>query len=163
LTAIVDETATQQGSQPTPGLVGWVRSRVQSKHLFFVLIGIYNTAFGYVAFAGLHLTFPHLNYMFVLIVSRELSVVSAFVAYRLFVFKVKGRILHDFARFWLVYSGALILNMVALPFFVEVVGLGVLLAQAVTMVLTVISSWIGHNHFSFSRTSPTSEPLLEAS
>jgi hypothetical protein len=53
--------------------------------------------------------------------------------------------------------------MLALPFFVEVVGLGVLLAQAVTMVLTVISSWVGHNHFSFSRASSGPEPLLEAS
>jgi putative flippase GtrA len=128
----------------------------------FVLIGVYNTGFGYAAFTALHLTMPHLNYMFVLIISRELSVVSAFIAYRLLVFKVKGGLVHDFARFWLVYSGALIVNMVALPFFVEIVGFGVLLAQAVTIALTVASSWIGHSRFSFKRADAEPEGLLEA-
>jgi putative flippase GtrA len=151
-------TSRALGLLPTP-----IRSRVQAKHLKFVLIGIYNTAFGYAAFAGLHLELPRLNYMFVLIVSREISVVSAFVAYRLFVFKVKGALVGDFMRFWLVYSGAMVANLIALPFFVEIVGLNVLLAQAITMVLTVISSWIGHNHFSFKRTSAhaESDPVLE--
>jgi putative flippase GtrA len=100
--------------------------------------------------------------MIVLIISRELSVVSAFIAYRLLVFKVRGELIHDFARFWLVYSGSLVLNMVALPFFVEIVGLEVLVAQALTIVLTVLSSWIGHSHFSFKRESVEPEQLLEA-
>jgi putative flippase GtrA len=139
-------------------MIASLRSQVQSKHLKFVLIGIYNTAFGYAAFAGLHQALPRLNYMFVLIVSREISVVSAFVAYRLFVFKVKGAVVHDFMRFWLVYSGAMVANLIALPFFVEIVGLNVLLAQAITMILTVISSWVGHNHFSFKRASADDEP-----
>jgi putative flippase GtrA len=135
-----------------------IRSRIQSKHLKFALIGVYNTLFGYGAFAGLHEGFPHINYMFVLIVSREISVVSAFVAYRIFVFKVKGSMASDFMRFWLVYSGAMVANLIALPFFVEIVGLNVLLAQAITMILTVISSWVGHNHFSFRRTGAEAEP-----
>jgi putative flippase GtrA len=130
---------------------GLTRWRVRSAHVKFVIIGIYNTLFGYFAFAGLHLGFPQVNYMLILVISRELSVVSAFVAYRLLVFKVKGRLLADFGRFWLVYSGALILNLIALPFFVEIIGLNVLLAQAVTIVLTVVSTWIGHSHFSFKR------------
>ena len=140
-----------------------IRSRVQPKHLKFALIGIYNTLFGYGAFAGLHEGFPHINYMFVLIVSREISVVSSFIAYRLFVFKVKGAVVSDFMRFWLVYSGAMVANLIALPFFVEIIGLNVLLAQAITMILTVISSWIGHNHFSFKRaaTEAESESALE--
>jgi putative flippase GtrA len=123
----------------------------------FVLIGIYNTLFGYAVFAGLHEALPHVNYMLVLIVSREISVVSAFIAYRLFVFKVKGGMVADFMRFWLVYSGAMIANLIALPFFVEIVGLNVLLAQAITMILTVISSWIGHNRFSFKRANANGE------
>jgi putative flippase GtrA len=142
-------------SDPSRGapfhLIASLRSRVRSKHLKFVFIGIYNTAFGYGAFAALHEGFPRLNYMLVLIVSREISVVSAFVAYRLFVFKVKGALVHDFMRFWLVYSGAMVANLIALPFFVEIIGLNVLLAQAITMILTVMSSWVGHNYFSFKR------------
>lgn len=147
----------------TPRVV-WPRPRVRSEHVKFVIIGIYNTLFGYLAFAGLHLGLPRVNYMLILIVSRELSVVSAFVAYRLLVFKVKGGLLGDFGRFWLVYSGALVLNLLALPFFVEVVGLNILVAQAVTITLTVICSWIGHSHFSFRRARIDHEPeaVLEA-
>jgi putative flippase GtrA len=135
-----------------------IRSRLQPKHVKFALIGVYNTLFGYGAFAGLHEAFPHVNYMFVLIVSREVSVVGSFIAYRLFVFKVRGAVVSDFMRFWLVYSGAAVANLIALPFFVQIVGLNVLVAQAVTMVLTVISSWIGHNHFSFKRSATEAEP-----
>jgi putative flippase GtrA len=138
-------------------LPGPVRARVHSKHVKFVVIGVYNTIFGYTVFAALHLGLPHVNYMFALIVSRELSVISAFVAYRLFVFKVKGPLLPDFARFWMVYSGALVLNLIALPFLVQIVGLGVLVAQAITVVLMVVSTWIGHNHFSFKRSAAESE------
>jgi len=158
--------ATEQPTEPN-GLFRLlpkaVRSRIGSKHVKFVIIGIYNTLFGYSVFAGLHIELPHVNYMFVLIVSREISVISAFVVYRLLVFKVKGRIITDFARFWLVYSGALVLNLIALPFFVEIVGLHVLVAQAVTLILTVISTWIGHNHFSFKRdhVDPDPSELLE--
>jgi putative flippase GtrA len=148
----------------TAWLPGRARLRVRPEHVKFVIIGIYNTLFGYVAFAGLHLGFPRVNYMFVLIVSRELSVVSAFIAYRLLVFKVKGGLLGDFGRFWLVYSGALVLNLLALPFFVEVVGTNVLVGQAMTIVLTVICTWIGHSHFSFKRAriEGEPEPVLEA-
>jgi putative flippase GtrA len=135
-----------------------IRSRIRPKHLKFALIGVYNTLFGYAVFAGLHEGFPHINYMFVLIVSREISVVSSFIAYRIFVFKVKGALVSDFMRFWLVYSGAMVANLIALPFFVEIVGLNVLLAQAITMILTVISSWVGHNYFSFRRTGSDAEP-----
>jgi putative flippase GtrA len=128
-----------------------VRARVHSKHVKFVIIGIYNTLFGYAAFAVLHLGLTHVNYMLILVVSRELSVISAFVAYRVFVFRVKGAIVPDFLRFWMVYSGALVLNLIALPFLVEIVGLNVLVAQALIVVLMVITTWIGHNHFSFKR------------
>jgi putative flippase GtrA len=150
--------STKPTSRALALLPSSIRSRLQPKHVKFAVIGVYNTLFGYGAFAGLHEGFPHVNYMFVLIVSREVSVVSAFVAYRLFVFKVRGAIVSDFVRFWLVYSGAMVANLIALPFFVEIVGLNVLLAQAVTMVLTVISSWIGHSHFSFKRSTNEVEP-----
>jgi putative flippase GtrA len=141
-----------------------IRTRIHSKHVKFVVIGIYNTLFGYAVFAALHLSLPHVNYMLVLIVSRELSVVSAFIAYRLFVFKVKGPIVPDFLRFWMVYSGALVINLIALPFLVQVVGLDVLVAQALTVSLMVISTWIGHNHFSFKRSDSDTEAetVLEA-
>jgi putative flippase GtrA len=156
------------GAQPTAGV--WrvvpepVRTRIHSKHVKFVVIGIYNTLFGYAVFAGLHLALPHVNYMLVLIVSRELSVVSAFIAYRLFVFKVKGPIVPDFLRFWMVYSGALVINLIALPLLVQVAGLNVLVAQAITVTFMVISTWIGHNHFSFRRSGEERDPetVLEA-
>jgi putative flippase GtrA len=151
-------------AQPGHGSRVWnlmpssIRSRIRPQHVKFAAIGIYNTLFGYAVFAGLHLGFPHVNYIFVLIVSREVSVVSAFIAYRWLVFKVKGGLVGDFVRFWMVYSGALVMNLIALPFFVQIVGMSVLPAQALVVVLTVISTWIGHNHFSFKRDHVELEP-----
>jgi putative flippase GtrA len=141
-----------------------ITSRIEPRHVKFAAIGIYNTLFGYAVFASLHLAIQQLNYMLVLILSRELSVISAFVAYRWLVFKVKGGLVGDFFRFWMVYSGALVLNLIALPVLVQIAGLGVLVAQAIIIVLTVITTWIGHNYFSFKRDHVDLEPesALEA-
>jgi putative flippase GtrA len=130
------------------------RLRLRREHLLFVLIGIYNTTAGYALFTGLHLAFPHLGYMLVLIVSREVNLVGAFVAYRVFVFKVRGHLLRDFGRFWLVYLGPMLLNLAALPFLVQVLGMNVLAAQALCLVGMVSLSWLGHSRYSFRRSEP---------
>lgn len=131
--------------------MGPLLGRVRSEHVWFVIVGGYNTAFGYAVFAGVHLLFPSLHYLVVLLIAHVLSVLNAFVAYRLLVFKVRGNVLTDLLRFWSVYLAALALNAVALPLLVEAVGLEVLIAQALVVFVTALMSYLGHKHFSFRR------------
>ena len=120
--------------------------------LRFLLVGAFNTAFGFALFAVLlHLAGDRVHYLVVLCFAMVIAVLVAFTAYRLFVFKVRGNVLRDLARFSLVYVGVLAGNAIALPLLVEVAGLPILSAQAIIVVATVIANFLLHRSFSFRR------------
>jgi putative flippase GtrA len=125
--------------------------RLRSEHVRYLAVGGWNTAFAYAVFAGLHLAFLSLNYMVVLLVTHAIGTMNAFLTYRYLVFRVSGTFFTDLARFALVYVGAITFNLVALPVLVEGAGLDVLLVQGLIVSVTVVSSYLGHKHFSFRR------------
>jgi len=127
------------------------RPRARRQPVLFLLVGAWNTAFGYAVFAGLHLAWPGLHYLAVLGISHVLGVLNAFVAYRTIVFRVRGTVLRDLLRFWGVYLVSLAVNLAALPLLVEAAGLPVLLAQAMVVFVVALISWFGHTTFSFRR------------
>jgi len=125
---------------------------VREQGLRFVLVGALNTAFGFVLFALLlHLVDDRVHYLVVLFVATIGAVLFAFAGYRTFVFRVRGNLLKDLARFSLVYVVALAVNSVCLPLLVEVGGVPVLPAQAGFVVVTVVASFLAHRSFSFRR------------
>lgn len=124
---------------------------ITSEHVWFLIVGAYNTAFGFAVFAAVHLLFPGIPYLVVLLIAHVISVLNAFWAYRVLVFKVRGHVWRDLARFWTVYLGALAVNAALLPLLVEVAGLDVLVAQALVVFVTALGSYVGHKRFSFQR------------
>ncbi len=78
--------------------------------VMFLMVGAYNTVFGLAVFALLYVLLPTLHYLGVLFISVVLSTANAFVAYRVLVFKVKGRVGLDLVRFLAVYAVTLGLN-----------------------------------------------------
>ena len=128
------------------------RVRPSALHIRYVAAGVHNTVFGYGLFALLYwLLRRNVNYLIILVVSHTVSVVNAYIVYRLFVFRVQGRFLTDGLRFGLVYGLAIAANVVLLPLLVHA-GVGVLVAQAVLVAATVVASYLAHKHFSFRRT-----------
>jgi len=67
------------------------------------------------------------------------------------VFRVRGHIWRDLARFETVYLSALAVNFVVLPLLVQIGHVPVLLSQFAIMFVTSLMSWLGHKNFSFSR------------
>lgn len=138
------ETVVTGAREPT--------GRVPSRGVRFLLVGGFNTIFGYACFVGLQQTVgQRTHYLVVLLIAHVLSVLLAFVLYRILVFRVTGRILGDLWRFWSVYLVALAINLVALPLLVELGKLPVVLAQALVLVGTVCLSFVAHGRFSFHR------------
>ncbi len=118
----------------------------------FVAVGALNTVFGFVLFAlALALAGDHVHYLVVLVAATVVAVLVAFAGYRTFVFKVRGSVLKDLARFSLVYLVGLAVNVVALPVLVEVFGVPVLPAQAAFLAVTAAMSFVAHRSFSFRR------------
>lgn len=136
-------------------------SWLRDQRTAFLIVGAVNTVFGYLAFAGFLLTVGQLwerwGYLAALACAHVVSVLFAFVLYRLVVFRVRGHVLADLWRFETVYLLALAVNFALLPLLVEIVHLPVLLAQALIVFVTAVMSWVGHKRYSFRRPSPADE------
>ena len=127
-------------------------ARADRKEVRYLVVGGWNTLFGYLVFAVLQLTVGHvIGYMAVLVIAQVIGILNAYVLYRAFVFQVKGNWWFDLVRFSTVYWIVFGVNVIALPLMVSVLGMNVLVAQAIFLVVTVIASYFAHNHFSFRR------------
>lgn len=116
----------------------------------YLVVGAWNTLFGYLAYAALYALLGHrLNYMLVLVPAYVVSITNAYLCYKFLVFRTKGNYMREYFRFYLVYGTAFALNLVLLPFFVQVVGLSPIPAQIPVVALTVVLSYIGHKYFTF--------------
>lgn len=124
----------------------------REQQIRYLLVGGWNTAFGYGLFVLLHWWLgTSLHYVLLLLICQVAATLNAFVGYRYLVFQVRGTWLLDLARFSLVYIGVYVANLLLLPLLVEVVGLDVLVAQAVIVFGTVVASFFAHRDFSFRR------------
>jgi len=146
--AVSEPTPRAAGAEPFGPLLRLIRDQ----RVAFVIVGGVNTLVGlgwfllFNRFAG-----PYVGYMGALVCAHVCAVLCAFVLHRRLVFRVRGHVLLDLARFELVNLGALGVNAVLLPFFVEIVGLRVVVAQIVSTAVTIVTTYLGHRWFSFRR------------
>jgi putative flippase GtrA len=138
---------------PTEPLTSGPLMRViRDQRTAFLLVGAFNTGFGLLVFILMQLSLGKVvGYMGALLATHVISVLVAFTLHRHLVFKVRGQVWTDLARFEIVNLGSLALNAVLLPLLVEVGGLPVIPAQCIAGVAVVIISWVGHHSFSFRR------------
>ena len=123
---------------------------LNNEKIRYLLVGGYNTAFGYILFVILLMLLKdRVHYLIVLVISHVISVTNAYFAYKFLVFKTRGQWLHEFGKFNMVYLGVLAINLMALPAMVELLSIRPAIGQAVFVVITVIVSYLGHKHFSF--------------
>jgi putative flippase GtrA len=139
--------------------VSRLRALVRDERVAFLLVGGFNTAFAYLLFAGLAATAgraldeagrPVAGSLVPLAGSYAVAVLVAFVLYRRLVFRVRGHVLRDLARFVSVYVVSISLNAVLLPVLVAL-GVPRLGAQALIVAVITVISYVGHRWFSFRR------------
>ena len=118
----------------------------------FLIVGGINTLIGLGWFVLFYrLLGSVIGYMGTLVLTHICAVLCAFVLHRRFVFRVRGGVWLDLARFELVNLGALAANAVVLPILVEWGGIPVIPAQVVATFISVVTTYIGHRAFSFRR------------
>ena len=123
-----------------------------SQILRYLIVGGWNTVFGYCVFAFLYFMLStRIHYIIIAIISSIIAITMAYAGYKLFVFKTKGNYLSEYLKFYVVYGFSMILGLVLLPIFVEVLKLNVYLAQAVATLTCTFVSFIGHRNFSFKK------------
>ncbi|QIS19313.1 GtrA family protein [Nocardia terpenica] len=148
--AVPGAAVADPAAEPTPGpLLRLLRRR----EVAFAAVGGANTLL------GMGLTVFWLKVLpeswppaLAVVLAYCVSIAFAFIAHRTLVFRVRGHLLRDFARFVLVNSGGLLLNATGVQLTVGTLHLPKTPATIAVMALVAIASYFGHRHFSFRRT-----------
>jgi putative flippase GtrA len=125
----------------------------------YILVGGFNTAFGFGVFALLNWSFQGLgsfSYMYAWALANVIAITAAFLAYKWFVFRTRGNYLTEWTRCFGVYGSGIVFGLVALPITVTILRKALhrpeeapYLAMAALTVVTVFLSFLGHKHFAF--------------
>lgn len=133
----------------------WRRHQVKIR---FLMVGLWNTIFGYLVFVGLDYLFNlffsprYVAYMSAAVLANIIAILNAYIFHKHITFQsmVRGKgILTEFARFFSTYLFSTILGLFLLPVSVEVLGIEPRISAALLIPITTIISYIGHSRFSF--------------
>ncbi len=116
----------------------------------FLLAGIWNTAFGYLAGVGVwYMLSPMLGIVPIAAISNVIAITMAFLVYKLYVFKSRSNWLHEYLRSYVVYGANFLLSTALLWLTVKQLGMNIWMAQAVSLVAVAVFSWFGNSRFTF--------------
>ncbi len=147
--------------QPKAGFLSRLTSHIPpGQFVRYIIVGVWNTAFGYSTFAGLYYFLHHRNipaaYVYAQIVSNFFNISVAFLGYKWFVFKTKGNYLKEWLKAMAVYGSAFLPSLLLLPVLVKALEYGLHLkesapyiANALLLGFGVIYSFIGHKNVTF--------------
>ena len=124
----------------------------------FVLVGIWNTIFGYGIFCLFDTLFAWLlssrsvAYMSAMVLANPLAVINAYICHKYITFKseVKGKaIIFEFLRFSTAYVTTFSLSLILLPTLVEIGHIHPKIAAAIIILICTGISYFAHSMFSF--------------
>src|SRR5664280_509139 len=120
------------------------------EQLLYLVVGGWNTLFGYAAWALLQYVLgDHLHYLVVVVLSWPIAVLNAYIGYRYVVFRSRGLVLRELPRFSLVYVLTLLVNLALLPIALRVTPFNIYVVQALLTGVVVVCSYLAHRYYSF--------------
>jgi putative flippase GtrA len=118
--------------------------------LLYLIVGGWNTIFGYGIWALLQLLIgDYVPYLVVLVLAWPLAVLNGYLGYRYLVFRSRGPVPSELPRFSLVYLVTLVVNLAVLPVALRVLPFNIYVVEGLFAGLVVVGSYLGHKHFSF--------------
>lgn len=126
--------------------------------LRFIMVGIWNTVFGYLVFIGFDSLFiplfsqRYVAYMSAAVFSNILAIINAYIFHKYVTFKsrIKGiGIIFEFLKFSTTYLITFCLSLLILPLFVEVLNVTPKIAGALVIFCCTVISYVGHSKFTF--------------
>jgi len=125
----------------------------------YLLVGGFNTCFGYALFALLNWCFTGLgsySYLYAAVLGNLIAITIAFLGYKWFVFHTRGNYLAEWIRCLGVYGGSILIGLAGLPILVTILRhqlhrpeLAPYIAAAIMMPVTVLFSFLGQKNISF--------------
>jgi putative flippase GtrA len=134
-----------------PAVGGIIRvCRTRREQILYLIVGGWNTLFGYLVWAFLqYLLHDYLYYLVILVLAWFPAVLNAYIGYRVVVFRSKGRVWRELPRFSLVYVGTLCISLVGLPILLHILPFSIYVTQALFTAVMVVCSYLAHKFFSF--------------
>lgn len=133
--------------------------------LRYLMVGACNTLFGYGCFALFTMLLtPFMAYGYVVasLLANLFAITFSFLGYKWFVFKTHGHYFKEWIRCVGVYTGSMLLSTAALPVLVPIVRrqtgnahTAPYIAGAIVLVFSIVFSFFGHRHISFSGSKPS--------
>ena len=124
----------------------------RKKMLRYLIVGGFNTVFGYFVTVGLYYTLrSHLHIVVIGVIANVVCITVSFMTYKLFVFNSSGSWWREYLRCYIVYGGSALVGIAGLWLFVNVLGVPFWLAQGLLMVISVVISFAGHDRFTFKK------------
>lgn len=137
----------------------------------YVLVGAFNTGFGYSLFVALNYLFRRLGIYgseLASLLGNIIAITTAFLGYKWFVFRTHGNYLREWLRCISVYGTSLAFSLVMLPPLTLLLRrwcgatqTASNLAAAILTFVTVVASYFGHKHFSFRRSGDAMDAALD--
>jgi putative flippase GtrA len=136
-------------------------TRHKSLHelLRYLLVGGFNTVFGYALFALLNWLFAGMgrfSYEYALFLASIISMTAAFLGYKWFVFRTRGNYLAEWIRCVGIYGTTMLIGLAGMPILVPILqrtlprpALASYLAGAIMTAITVVFGFFGHKNVSF--------------
>ncbi|MGI4815434.1 MAG: GtrA family protein [Janthinobacterium lividum] len=124
----------------------------RSKMIRYLLVGGFNTCFGYVVSIGLYYLLSHRLHIVVIgLLANVVCISESFIAYKLFVFTSRGSWLREYLRCYVVYGGSALIGIAGLWLLVNVIGISFWIAQGALVIVSVVISYTGHDRFTFNK------------
>ncbi len=125
----------------------------------YILVGAFNTLFGYFLFALLNWLFSGFSrygYLYAALLGNVIAITAAFLGYKWFVFRTRGNYLIEWIRCCGVYGSIMLIGLVGLAILVPVFRhhlrnpqLAPYLVAALMTVLGAVISFLVHKNISF--------------
>lgn len=125
----------------------------------YILVGGFNTIFGYGIFALLNWLSRGLgpyNYMYAAFLGNFITISVAFLGYKWFVFRTRGNYLVEYIRCFGVYGGSALIGLAGLSILVPILRRSLhqperapYIAAAILTGVTMVFSFLGHKNISF--------------
>ena len=137
----------------------------------YLLVGGFNTCFGYALFVAFNYLFRALGVYgseIASLLGNVIAITVAFLGYKWFVFRTHGNYLREWMRCLSVYGSSVLFALVMLPPLTLLLRrwyghsqMASNVAAAILTVVTVAASYFGHKHFSFRRSGDAMDAALD--
>jgi putative flippase GtrA len=128
---------------------GFARAFLADERGRYLLAGGSCSVLYLVVFAAGLRGWPHVGYLWIVLLAQAVTISVAFPVYRRFVFRSHGRVVPDFARFMSVWVAGLVASVVGVPVLVEFFGVDPLIGQVAAVVVLPVVNYLGHRFLSF--------------